>query len=411
MPSGTIGREFLLPGSVRILAAHPHHRRVALLVANDAGVAVVFVATDSLEALGSTPLPLWNTSGSAWSLFYSADGRYLFAADGARLFRLAGAPGGDVVSRVFDTDSYVSAHPHRDWVVGVGGDRASVVTLDQESLAEVSKVTVEGEIKDHVVASDGSSVVAWKPHDYNGLATITNLGTLAELEPELATLEGSTLIRGGSARFVYRTENLSTLVEYDALTLAERRRWNLKSTPPDVSSLVLERFGFLTQPVTVVEYHHATLDRYFITADQVEIDALDHGLIAGWQRTGETFGAMASDAGTEASHVPMCRFYGLPERGLGTHFYSASRDECDAVEAGYDGAWVLESRHAFYVVRANTTTGACPEGTSAIYRLWSQRPAFGHRYTTSPAIKAEMIARGFVSEGYGPDGVAFCGRR
>jgi hypothetical protein len=31
-----------------------------------------------------------------------------------------------------------------------------------------------------------------------------------------------------------------------------------------------------------------------------------------------------------------------------------------------------------------------------------------HRYTTSAAIKADMLAAGYIAEGYGPDGVVMC---
>ena len=53
-------------------------------------------------------------------------------------------------------------------------------------------------------------------------------------------------------------------------------------------------------------------------------------------------------------------------------------------------------------------TGACPDGTIAVYRLFNQRADANHRYTTDPAVRAQMIARGYVPEGYGPEGVAMC---
>jgi hypothetical protein len=53
-------------------------------------------------------------------------------------------------------------------------------------------------------------------------------------------------------------------------------------------------------------------------------------------------------------------------------------------------------------------TGACPMGTIPVYRLWNQRADSNHRYTTDAAIKAQMIANGYVAEGYGPDSVIMC---
>jgi hypothetical protein len=53
-------------------------------------------------------------------------------------------------------------------------------------------------------------------------------------------------------------------------------------------------------------------------------------------------------------------------------------------------------------------TGTCPTGTIPVYRLWNQRADSNHRYTTRVAIKAEMLAAGYVAEGYGADGVVMC---
>ena len=43
-----------------------------------------------------------------------------------------------------------------------------------------------------------------------------------------------------------------------------------------------------------------------------------------------------------------------------------------------------------------------------MYRLWNQRADSNHRYTTDPATKALMIAKGYIPEGYGPDAVVMC---
>jgi len=53
-------------------------------------------------------------------------------------------------------------------------------------------------------------------------------------------------------------------------------------------------------------------------------------------------------------------------------------------------------------------TGACPSGDVPVYRVWNQRFDSNHRYTTSTAIRDQMIARGGVAEGYGPNAVALC---
>jgi hypothetical protein len=40
--------------------------------------------------------------------------------------------------------------------------------------------------------------------------------------------------------------------------------------------------------------------------------------------------------------------------------------------------------------------------------LWNQRADSNHRYTTSTATKVQMLAQGYVAEGYGPDAVGMC---
>ncbi|TMH60230.1 MAG: exo-alpha-sialidase [Betaproteobacteria bacterium] len=167
----------------------------------------------------------------------------------------------------------------------------------------------------------------------------------------------------------------------------------------------------VAQPVTVVEYYHPALDHYFMTSLQVEVDALDSGLFFGWSRTGWTFQAFADSASGGPGVNPVCRFYIPPPSD--SHFFSAAADECAAVLAKIPTdpnfrSFVYETPSAFYIALPNTATGACPAGTIPVYRLWNQRADSNHRYTTDPATKALMIAKGYIPEGYGPDAVVMC---
>ena len=155
--------------------------------------------------------------------------------------------------------------------------------------------------------------------------------------------------------------------------------------------------------VQLVEYYDAAADHYFLTSISAEIAALDAGQIPGWVRTQNSFKAFA-DAVAGAS--PVCRIYLPPVYG-DSHFFSASPAECAYVQAAMPAA-ELESANAFYLDTPDTTTGVCPSGTVAVYRLWNHRADLDHRYTTSATIKATMIAQGYVAEGYGPDQVAMC---
>jgi hypothetical protein len=104
----------------------------------------------------------------------------------------------------------------------------------------------------------------------------------------------------------------------------------------------------------------------------------------------------------------VCRFYGSPAAGLDSHFYSAAKDECDAVKQKFPDAWIFEGSDVFQMVFPDRTTGSCPDGTVPVYRLFNQRTDVNHRYTTDPAVQAQMIAKGYVPEGYGAGGVAMC---
>jgi hypothetical protein len=162
-------------------------------------------------------------------------------------------------------------------------------------------------------------------------------------------------------------------------------------------------------PVTSFEYYNAGLDHYFISDLQPDIDALDSGRIPGWTRTGQSFRVFAT-AG--AGINPVCRFYIPPAHG-NSHFFTASPSECATIAAkigtdpNYSG-YVFESPNAFYIGLPNTSSGACPSATAPVYRLWNQRADSNHRYTTDPAIKAQMITHGYVPEGYGPDATIMC---
>lgn len=154
---------------------------------------------------------------------------------------------------------------------------------------------------------------------------------------------------------------------------------------------------------SAVEFYHAGLDHYFVSALAADISALDSGALKGWARTGLSFAAYLEPA---AGASPVCRFY-LPPANGDSHFYSASPAECAEVLAKFP-SFVYESGAVMYVGLPDTVTGACPAGTVAVYRLWNNRADSNHRYTSDPAVKAAMLAKGYVAEGYGPDATIMC---
>ncbi|MBS0320309.1 MAG: hypothetical protein JSR18_07210 [Proteobacteria bacterium] len=74
----------------------------------------------------------------------------------------------------------------------------------------------------------------------------------------------------------------------------------------------------------------------------------------------------------------------------------------------FGDSWQLETNQAFVVYPVDGATGQCDNATQPVYRVYNQRADANHRYTTSPAIRAAMIAEGWVAEGTGPDAIGFC---
>jgi len=154
-------------------------------------------------------------------------------------------------------------------------------------------------------------------------------------------------------------------------------------------------------PSAAVEYFHQGMGHYFVTADTGEIGVLDSGAIAGWVRTGQTFRVFPLNTAGAAN---VCRFFTAVFAPRSTHFYTGT--ECATLRQ--NPIWTYEGEVFAFVVP--TITGACPAGTVALYRLYNdaRNNAPNHRYTTSLAIRDQMIAQAWIPEGWGPLGVIAC---
>ena len=154
--------------------------------------------------------------------------------------------------------------------------------------------------------------------------------------------------------------------------------------------------------VQVVEFYNQGLDHYFITPLTGEIAALDAGTtIKGWARTGQGFKVyLTAEPGTS----PVCRYYMPPEFG-NSHFFGRGTVECDATGQRNPG-FVLEDpsfMHVFLPV-----AGDCAAGLVPVYRVFSNRADANHRYMTSVTIRDQMVTRGWLAEGDGPNLVVMC---
>lgn len=153
----------------------------------------------------------------------------------------------------------------------------------------------------------------------------------------------------------------------------------------------------------VVEYFHASFGHYFITASPEEAAAIDAGNVKGWTRTGETFKVFPLNA---VDSFNVCRFFSTSFTPKSSHFYTPSATECAAVKNNPN--WQYEG--LVFSVAATTASGACAFGTTPLYRLYNdgKSGAPNHRYTVNTAVRAAMLAQGWIPEGQGALGVVAC---
>jgi hypothetical protein len=153
------------------------------------------------------------------------------------------------------------------------------------------------------------------------------------------------------------------------------------------------------------------MDHYFMTPLANEIALCDAGKppCQGWVRTGEQF--RADGAGQyllgNTSVFPVCRLFNDHYAGTSTHFYALQNGGCEETLADFPD-WTLETPELFDALYI-TTDGTCPQPRFdlVVYRVYNNGMggAPNHRYTTNYSIVQAMVAKGWVSEGYGNGGV------
>jgi len=148
---------------------------------------------------------------------------------------------------------------------------------------------------------------------------------------------------------------------------------------------------------TAVEYYQTAYGHFFVTASPTEIAALDGGTPRGWSRTGQSFEVLAPGSPASAN---VCRFWSDQSFApKSSHFYTPFDWECAKVKG--DPIWWYEGE--VFAVTLADAAGACVPGTLPLYRLYNdgRGNASNHRYTTSLAIRSQMLAQGWLPEGAG----------
>ena len=208
---------------------------------------------------------------------------------------------------------------------------------------------------------------------------------------------------------------------------------NLPSTTTARRTVLVASAGYVARAATEPEFaavqpDYVIPDRFLPTAagtvtfagvDTLAYDALPGDGFSAVYSTGEVKDSAVQNFKGATTRLPLlrgyldgvCRFY-IPAEHGNSHFFSALPAECATVAAlattnpNYSG-YVEETAAAFFVATP-FPDGACAYKWTPVYRLWNQRADSNHRYTIDPAIKAQMIARGYVAEGVGADAVAMC---
>jgi len=153
-----------------------------------------------------------------------------------------------------------------------------------------------------------------------------------------------------------------------------------------------------------IEYYFPAWNMYFVTALPNEVTALDAGAFPGWVRTGGQFNVYPTTAAPSGAST-VWRFFSTTFAPKSSHFYTALEVEYNALLTNDN--WQLEG--PVFNIPVPATDGTCPSGTVPVYRLYNNGMggAPNHRFTTDAGVRTQMIAAGWIPEGYGI-GVGFC---
>lgn len=392
------------PGGIAI---SPDGRRG--YVASTWGGTVTMVDLVALRVMSSIPI-----GGMPYDIAIDPTGRVLYATNEAAIvvldahdlgwlatFNYGSRPKGVVVSadghRIYVSNTLSGAYPGN-----------TVTVLDAFSGSILGVVVVGRHPVGLAIGSDGRRLYVMNEVDASvtvvDLATNSVITTVAVGTPLDVGYTPMGIAVTPDGRSVYVTNSReSKVVVIDTST-------HQTSEPlPRISvALAMGKFIGPVKPRTqVIEYYNASLDHYFATQSALEVRDLDAGVHKGWVRSGLTFDAYHAMSPVRGNAV--CRYYGRPDAGLDTHFYSADIAECAAIAtSAYREDWILEDARAFEIGMPDRINGTCPEDGLPVYRLWNGRSDSNHRYVTDPEIQRAMVAGGYRAEGYGPTAVAMC---
>jgi len=304
-----------------------------------------------------------------------------------------------------------------------GASSSATLTVESDSAAATNSVILSG-----IAAADlVHGLFATPPFidfDRQALGTTAAMKTLTITNPEASTLalfvDGVALVGPAASDFTMISDCVVGRSYANNASCSATIGFTPSANGPRSAELEFrahpsgQAAGFVTArysvtgvggaiaPVTVVEYYNAVLDHYFITWLANEQANLDAGNTpTKWNRTGYSFRAFTT---AQTGTSPVCRYYLPPEFG-DSHFFGRGTAECNATGAAHP-QFVLEDPQ--FMQMFLPVAGSCPAGTVPIYRVFSNRPDANHRYMTDRSVRDQMVAKGWLAEGDGPDLVVMC---
>jgi YVTN family beta-propeller protein len=294
----------------------------------------------------------------------------------------------------------------RVYVANRGSGTVSV--LDTATNAVVATVDVGGGPAGVAANPAGTRVYVTNQHGQHiSVLDAVNLTVIATV-PVGDTPTGIDVNPAGTR--VYVANALSSNVSViDALTNVVVATIAVGRTPIALGRFIAPGLAAPGSTSTVVEYHHASFDHYFITPVLQEIALLDAHAppFQEWSRTGFSFNAYAP-ASAPGGSTAVCRFFNTSFAPKSSHFFAARGFGCEVTLALLPD-WGLEDDRLFYAMLPDAASGACPGGTIPVYRLYNNGmgDAPNHRFVTSFAERQNMLDLGWVAEGAGI-GVGMC---
>jgi len=254
-----------------------------------------------------------------------------------------------------------------------------------------------------ISASQGASIHTFifpadLPGDTTGHSFLVGTQGFADLgivTPDYIVPNGFLFLTNGSVNFAGVDSVTYSALPTDSLYALNRDGNSTINAPTNFAGIT----GSISTAGIVVEFYNTTLDHYFITADANEAAAIDNGSAGpGWSRTGNSF--------RSGGNASVCRFYGSMSPGPNSHFYTVDADECSFLKQLQASTPATEKRWNFEsldFVSTASVSGACPTGTTPVYRAYNNGFSRGvdsnHRITSSAIAIQEVVMRGWIDEG------------